>query len=423
MTGPAIRDTGYRGIWFALGQQSAHGDKYSGGLGTYTANHVPMAVYCAAADKTFFIYGGTIKGQHHLLIMVSYYDHKEHRVPAPVLVHDKQGVDDPHDNASLNVAADGHIWIFVSGRGRGRPGFKYRSRQPYQIDEFELIATGELTYPQPWFVPGQGILHLFTKYTNGRELYWETSGDGRTWSAHHQLAGLGGHYQVSGQCQGRVATFFNRHPGGNVDQRTDLYYLQTDDLGRTWTTAAGEPVDVPLRQPHNPALVMDYQAQGKLLYTMDLNFDAAGRPVLLYLTSRHHAPGPQGDPREWVVAHWTGRQWAFYTVTTSDHNYDMGSLYIDGAVWRIIGPTQPGPQPGQTGGEMAVWISTDAGQTWRMERQITSGSRFNHSYARRPLHAHDPFYAFWADGDPFQMSDSRLYFADSTGTRYRQLPD
>ncbi|MDO8543340.1 MAG: hypothetical protein Q7S40_23120, partial [Opitutaceae bacterium] len=39
------RADGYRGIWFTLGQKSEYGDKYSGGLGTYTANHNPLAVY------------------------------------------------------------------------------------------------------------------------------------------------------------------------------------------------------------------------------------------------------------------------------------------------------------------------------------------------------------------------------------------
>lgn len=34
-------DNGCRGIWFTLGQVSEYGDKYSGGLGTYTANHIP----------------------------------------------------------------------------------------------------------------------------------------------------------------------------------------------------------------------------------------------------------------------------------------------------------------------------------------------------------------------------------------------
>jgi hypothetical protein len=34
MTGK--KDSGYCGIWFTLGQFSEYGDKYSGGLGTYT---------------------------------------------------------------------------------------------------------------------------------------------------------------------------------------------------------------------------------------------------------------------------------------------------------------------------------------------------------------------------------------------------
>ena len=37
----AVRVAGYRGIWFTLGFKFEHGDKYSGGLGTYTANHQP----------------------------------------------------------------------------------------------------------------------------------------------------------------------------------------------------------------------------------------------------------------------------------------------------------------------------------------------------------------------------------------------
>ena len=40
------KSSGYNGIWFTLGQYLGEefGDKYSGGLGTYTAKHVPLAV-------------------------------------------------------------------------------------------------------------------------------------------------------------------------------------------------------------------------------------------------------------------------------------------------------------------------------------------------------------------------------------------
>ena len=101
----------------------------------------------------------------------------------------------------------------------------------------------------------------------------------------------------------------------------------------------------------------------------------------------------------------------------------MGSLYIDGAVWRIIAPTEPGPQVHGTGGEMALWLSEDAGQTWKKRRSITHDSPLNHAYARRPVNAHPDFYAFWADGNPFDFSESRLYFTNQAGDQVWRLPD
>jgi hypothetical protein len=415
-------DDGYRGIWFTLGQFSEHGDKYSGGLGTYTANHVPIAVHAPKVNKTFFVYGGTVKDKRHLLIMASYYDHAKNVVPRPTIVHDKQGVNDPHDNPSMSIDDRGHIWVFVSGRGRHRPGFKYRSARPYDVSEFKFITEEELTYPQPWFVPGKGFFHLFTKYTAGRELYWETSPDGITWTDDQKLAGLRGHYQVSGEHQGKISTFFNRHPDGSVDKRTDLYYLQTTDWGKTWTTADGRPVAVPLTNADNAARVIEYSAQGKLMYTIDLNFDRKGNPVLLYITSPGFKPGPENNPREWTIAKWTGKKWETHVVCRSDHNYDLGSLFLGNKEWTIIGPTEVGPQPFGTGGEVAVWASKDEGKTWSKKRQVTRNSEFNHAYVRRPINAKDPFYVFWADGNPDKLSISHLYFCNSDGTRAWRLP-
>lgn len=236
------------------------------------------------------------------------------------------------------------------------------------------------------------------------------------------LAGIGGHYQVSGARDGKLCTFFNRHPGGNVDLRTDLYFMQTTDFGQTWTTADGAPLSVPLTTTNNPARVVDYAAQGRLVYPCDLNFDANGRPLLLYVTSSNHQPGPAGSLREWTLARWTGTEWVTNVICQSDHNYDMGSLYVRPDRWLVIGPTQPGPQVWQTGGEMALWTSTDVGQTWTLTRQITTHSLYNHTYARRPLNATDPFFVFWADGNPTNVTPSRLFFSNADGTQVRQLP-
>lgn len=420
---------GYRGIWFALGFKFEYGDKYSGGLGTYTSNHVPMAVYCPEVKKTFFTYGGTPSAdQRQLAIMVSYYDHATGKVPRPVTLYLDPSVDDPHDNASIHIDSKGIIWIFKSGRGTSRPGLIFRSLKPYSLDSFELVSIQEFTYPQIWEKSDGGFFLLFTKYTSqkdrgpARKLFWKTSPDGIHWSTDQMLAGFEGHYQTSGRSGNKIATFFNYHPGSNVDKRTNLYYVQTTDWGKTWTTADGQPLKLPLLQANNAARLVDYQSQGKNMYTCDLNFDKDGDPILLYVTSQGGEPGPKSDPRNWNVMHWKKGEWHTRIVTQSGHNYDMGSLYVEGNLWRIIGPTQPGPQRYGTGGEMALWTSGDEGKTWKLEKALTERSSYNHSYARRPLKATDPFYVFWADGNPFQISESHLFFSDSTGNHVLRLP-
>jgi hypothetical protein len=82
------------------------------------------------------------------------------------------------------------------------------------------------------------------------------------------------------------------------------------------------------------------------------------------------------------VAHLKNQNWVFYEITTSDHNYDMGSLYVEGNLWRIIAPTEPSPQAFNTGGEIVLWESSNEGKTWIKLKQLTKNSRFNHSSFR-----------------------------------------
>jgi hypothetical protein len=181
-------------------------------------------------------------------------------------------------------------------------------------------------------------------------------------------------------------------------------------------------VRIPLADPHNPALLIDYQSKKENVYIHDLVFDSQGHPAILYLTSRGAEPGPKSDPRTWRITHWTGSQWTTSDVTTSDHNYDTGCLFIEESAWTVFGPTEVGPQKWGAGGEMATHISTDAGKTWKLDRRVTSNSKFNHSYARRVLNGVDPFAVLWADGDPNKLSESRLYFSTRAGDQVRELP-
>jgi hypothetical protein len=418
---------GYRGIWFELNQKYEYGDKYSGALGTYTAKHVPLAIYSPEADKTFFVYGGTkAEDERYLLCMIGEFDHNTGMVSKPTVVYDKLGVDDPHDNPSIMLDDEGFILVFVSGRGQRRPGFKFKSVKPHSIEKFEMISEEEMTYPQPWNTD-LGYLHLFTKYTGVRQLYFESSLDGLNWTEDRLLAAIperegerSGHYQTSASFDGKkVGTFFNRHPDGNVDKRTDIYYMETSDLGETWTDVQGIPLEIPLLELENPARVIDYRSQGKNVYLKDMGFDSDGNPAFLYVRSNGHEPGPVSAPYEWCITGWNGKEWHTSVITESDHNYDMGSFYISESDWKIVAPTVPAPQKWGVGGELEVWQSKDRGKSWTKQKTLTKNSRFNHAYVRRPVNYKPPFCFFWSDGHPHEFSKSQLYFGDFKGNIWR----
>ncbi len=430
---------GYKGIWFTLGQFNKYGDKYSGGLATYTAKHIPLAIYSPQVRKTFFVYGGIAPGRkssaeiaqrdyktsaygNYLVCMAGCYDHDTNTVSKPTVVHDKNGVFDPHDNPSLAMDEEGYLWVFVSGRGRGRPGFIYKSVKPNDVSAFEMILKDEMTYPQPKYVPGKGFLHLFTKYTGVRLLYFNTSADGRNWTAHRQLAAIkrpedkkGGHYQISGQLGEKIAFFFNWHPNGNVDKRTNIYYLQSTDFGKTWTKVDGTSVATPVTNVDSPSLVREFFSKGQNVYIKDMAFDKNGNPAALYVSGTGHSPGPENGLKDWQIIHWDGRAWVNHKITTSDHNYDTGSLWISGDKWTVVAPTENSPQKWGGGGEIVMWQSTDNAHTWTRAKQITSNSPRNHNYIRKVVNGVAPFMYFWADGRPDEPSISQMYFGDEEG--------
>ncbi len=429
------KDDGYRGIWY-FNQPS--GDeyvyKYSGGFATYPQQHAPIAIYAEQVKKTFFCYGGVTKDSKSLLHMVSYFDHRTGMVPRPTILLNKE-TEDAHDNPVMTIDAQGYIWIFSNSHGLTRPSYIHRSTKPYAIDAFERIVTTNFSYGQIWHLGKDGFLFLHTRYSKAghRRLFWMNSADGKQWSAGQMLAHIAeGDYQISWQRGNVVGTAFDYHPAAEhraasisagLNARTNLYYLATPDAGKTWRNAAGQAVATPLTATQNAALVHDYERENLLVYLKDLQFDRQGYPVILYLTSRGYQSGPANNPRTWQTARWTGNAWEIRAAFTSENNYDHGSLYLEtDGTWRILAPALPGPQRFNPGGEVANWISHDQGRNWRLAKQLTRNSARNHTYVRRPLHAHPDFYALWADGHARQPSESSLYFTNRTGTKVWKLP-
>jgi hypothetical protein len=354
--------------------------------------------------------------------MISYFDHRFHVVPKPVIVYDKMGVSEPQDNASLSIDSKGFLWVFISGRGRTRPGLIFKSSKPYSIESFEKILDWEMNAPQPWWMKDHGFMLMFSKTTKGRELYWSSSTDGKTWVTSQKLASMGGHFQVSDISGNKLVTVFNYHPNGNTDKRTNLYLLQTDDMGKTWKSIDNKIIKTPVVDINNEALIQNYENEGNLVYINDLGFDKDGNPVILIVLSGDSSPGPKGGPREWIIIHRKDDKWNFYKVCESANNYDMGSLYITDDEWRIIGPTEPGPQKYGSGGEIALWISRNEGADWEKVHNITSNSLYNNSFVRHPRDAQKEFYALWVDGNADKLSISHLYFTNEKCNRVWMLP-
>ncbi|MEX2565165.1 MAG: BNR-4 repeat-containing protein, partial [Cyclobacteriaceae bacterium] len=425
---------GYRGIWY-MNQplDNEYKFKYSGGLATYCAKHNPFAIYREEVNKTFFCYGGTDSENSTLFHMVSYYDHTSGEIPQPTLVLDKQTTD-AHDNPVLSIDKFGYLYLFSTSHGTSRPSYIHKSKEPYDIESFEVVNATKIedgkkvpmdnfSYMQSWYVPEKGFVSFFTRYNYpaDRTICFMTSPDGENWSEWMRIAAIKkGHYQISAIGDGVVGSAFNFHPDteekNGLNWRTNLYYVVSPDFGETWRSADGTSLDLPLTTIENSALVYDYYNEDLNVYMKDITYDHENRPVILYITSRGFEAGPQNDPRTWRTARWDGTQWEINDITTSDNNYDMGSLFIEeNGTWRLIAPTERGPQPYNPGGEMALWISNDKGKSWKKEKQLTHDSPYNHTYARRPLNVHPDFYAFWADGHGRQSSESRLFISDKEG--------
>lgn len=424
---PQPKADGYHGIWYynqPSGDQYRY--KYSGGFATYPQQQGPLAHYAEQARKTFFCYGGTRPGKQELIHLVSYFDHKTGEVPRPTILLDKK-TGDAHDNPVMTIDSGGHLWIFSNAHGTARPAYIHRSREPYSIDAFEHVLTTNFSYCHAWHVPGSGIFLPHTRYENGgRSLYSMSSETGERWSEPKLLARFAkGHYQITCQRGPRIASVFNVHPEPvGLNARTNLYYVETSDFGRTWQSIDGKTLETPLTDARVIEPVQDYEAEGLLVYLKTVEFDAEGRPVILFLTSKGYASGPESGPRVWRTARWTGSEWQIRTMTESDHSYDFGSLYIeDDGTWRVIAPTDAGPQPYGTGGEMVMWTSQDLGAHWKRLKTLTRNSPRNHTYARKPVNAHPDFYALWADGNAWEPSESSLYFTDRAGSAVWRLPD
>ena len=450
---------GYHGIYYVLGQNAQFTSdghsydvaKYAGGLGTYPQQTAPLAVYDPAVSKTFFLYGGTLPGQQSLQNMIGVYDHATGLLARPRAVRSVGGTN-VHQNATLQIDGDGDHWVFAHTHGNTGSGNIYRSATPHSIDSFvdvtasslpaALFPSGKLSYGNPDILPDGRVMEVHNIYGDGRSVHVATgtlSGGSIAWNessiADTRLMDFGGHYALSRREGVRTGIVANWHEAGNLDRRTNLYYVESTDFGGTWAAANGTAISGPVTTVSNPALVHNYQATNELVYVKSLAYEADGKPVILFATVPDDTatPGHDAGPhvradyadglRKVQTARWNGSDWEIRQVTSTDHNYDHGELWIDDdGTWHVVGAFLPGPQEWGTGGDIGLWSSGDQGLTWTLTRQVTASESLNATYPRLVEGASPEFFALWADGDGYgSVSQSHLYFMTQDGRVY-QMP-
>jgi hypothetical protein len=426
---------GFNGLQFATGkvpQMDIDGDgimddiaKYSGNLATYTAKHSPSAV--RRGSFTYFVYSGEVpldgggpdeprigstsavgckyegtalfkdaEGRAPALgIFVSRFNHVTGRVAKPTLVHMKC-TNDTHDNAVINLDADGYIYVLVSGRAAHRGNFIFRSADVGSIasfvdvtppmdnylDQFSSIAAaaginrpfiGEgyrgINYPKMYWVDAQagtspGYFRLiYTIYCGAgepvtcggsRQLYtarMHVENEKASIQGIQPLAAYNGHYAVANGKGQDIVVAFNLHLNNNIDNRSNIYYMHSVDGGQTWLNAQNEEMILPLVLPldlHSVAALELYDPRytgpiEERIYLKDINFTGIGLdklPTILYVgsSSIDHFPSRNAD-HYLAKARWSGNSWSQTNLTDAvDHNYSSGMLVLVDDNYRVFYP-------------------------------------------------------------------------------------
>jgi len=200
---------------------------------------------------------------------------QDRQVPRPRLLLNKH-TEDAHDNRRCRCDDRGHLWIFSSSHGTGRPSFIHRSTKPWSIGP-NSSAPGSPTSLHAAVVCGGRRGFCSAPALRGRQvqgidatrlLFWMTSADGRQWNEPEMLAGIemGGLPGELAHSAQRVVTAFDFHPSPTGLIRAPTFTMSKPvTSGARGVTSRGSET-LPLTRTNNPALAYDSRAEGRLLF-------------------------------------------------------------------------------------------------------------------------------------------------------------
>lgn len=326
--------------WYELPWWSSNGyPKYSGALSTYTAKHIPVAVFDGVKD--IYVYSQNHTGNLNLYIADDFGN--------KTLVHTSYGVTDPHDNAAVNIIND-YVYVVVAARANSRVGYVYKSKEKYDISEFELVSQGWYAYPQLW-----PVSLLYTDYNdnNIRELWTNNR------YCNMKLV-EGGHYSVSYYDGEWLHLAYNYHTNNNLDTRQHIFYIKSKD-GCNWFNKDDVELDLPLAGFESLALIYE---SDDYVYMKDIDV-VDGEVKILTVDSNSYLP--DFGTRNAYVTSLSGSR---VEVSEVGHNYNTGG-FVDGYV---VLPTFG--EFGYSGGDIEVFTMSGV-------RVLDAGFSYMYNYCRK----------------------------------------
>lgn len=364
---------------------------FNGGLPEATADgfSAPKAVrFIGRHDRTYVVYANERTDP-----MITFFDHRDRRWASPVNVGKSTMPGDAHSNAALAIDHVGRIYIVYGGHHSSH--VLRRSAQPENITEWEpeRLLSPKATYSNI-FVLGD-ILYWFGRLERGRWGLMACRDGGKSLSRVDVV------FEPYVRSNGRFVAYPIVHletgKAGPIlhmfwliygsKRWYNIYYAASPDLGKSWRTAGGQPLAVPIGFE-----------QGDLVYKGDTHgwqnqivVDADGRPGLLFVTG-----GPEVvSDNAAMFAFWTGADWTISKVCDAASMYNFGCVRAEGKDrFRVF---FAGGR--WNGGEIAEWRTEDRGRIWRHSRDITCDSPAPNGFPRVVVNAHPEVLIVWCAGD------------------------
>ncbi|PRB44348.1 hypothetical protein CQ020_03825 [Arthrobacter sp. MYb23] len=229
---------------------------------------------------------------------------------------------DPHNNVSLIVDAQGYIHVAANMHG---DVLRYvRSTNPHDITAWTApgmtgLNEAQVTYPR-WALHPDGT--LFFMYRDGAsgngDIYLNRRNVGGAWTQLGMLAAgkatnenpYESRFVIS--AAGTLAVALTWRPnGGDANTNADVHFIKSTDKGATWKNAAGAAVTIPLVHSNTNAKALATAATNSgIINQFGLDLDVSDHPhIALMLAS------DAGPDRNIHHLWWNGTAWVNEQVT------------------------------------------------------------------------------------------------------------